>query len=345
MKLLIYVPLLSPRIKYIFSFIFNDILKTEIGFTVNTEEFLQSPLPKFSYTEQQIGDELFFKSSSLLFEHKIITQQIKTVHFGETQVPFHVTKSTLPFDIFAASFYFLSRYEEYIPIGNVKKIPYLHTNSLQYRLDLLSLPIIDGWALILKNILLKHFPTLTFSNKNFSFRPVYVLDTNRLPLQKNIISKTIFYIKTFIDNRLNSTNIKIAEIKQIIADMQLHGFISKPAIFIPDKYHQHHFSPEIVLPKSYIKLTKNKAKNDYSSYYEDFPGFRAGTCTPFYWYDLQLEKSTQLLLHPIATTDTALLSNKSTEALLSQINELISHVKLVNGDFYFLSLYNDIRPK
>lgn len=345
MKLLIYVPLLSPRIKYIFSFIFNDILKTEIDFTVSTEEFLQSPLPKFSYTEQPIRDELFFKSSNLLFEHKIITQQIKTVHFGETQAPFPVSGSTLPFDIFAASFYFLSRYEEYLLLGNSKQAPFLYKNSLQYKLNLLKLPVIDGWVLILKNILLKRFPTLTFSNKNFSFRPIYISDPYIKPSQKNAVSSTINYIKKVIDNKLNSTDAKIAELKHMIIDMERYASIQHPAIFIPDKHHQHHFSLEITLPKTYIKLTKNTTKNDYSIFYDNFPGFRAGTCTPFYWYDLQLEKNTQLLLHPVATTDIALLSNKTNEALLFQINELISNVKLVNGDFYFLSLCNDIRPK
>ncbi|WP_316816475.1 DUF7033 domain-containing protein [Pedobacter nyackensis] len=345
MKLLIYVPFLSPRIKYIFNFIFNDILKTEIVFTVNAEEFKQSPLPKFSYAEQAIQNELFFKSSNLLFERKIIAQKINTVHFGEMRTPFPVTKSTLPFDIFAASFYFLSRYEEYVPTGNSKEVSYLYKNSLQYKLNLLNQPIIDAWALILKNILLKHFPTLKFGDKEFSFRPIYILPPSINPPSKNIISSTILYIKTLIDNKLSSKNIKITEIKQIVADMKRHGFIRSPAISIPDKHHQHHFSGEITLPKSYIRLTKNKTKNDYSIHYGNCPGFRAGTCTPFYWYDLQLEKTTQLLLHPVVTTDTALLSNKTTGALLFQINELISNVKLVNGDFYFLSLCNDIRPK
>lgn len=343
MKLLVYVPQLSPRIKYIFSFIFNDILKTEIGFTQNQKEFTQSNLPKLSYAMQSIGDELFFKSTNLLLEHKITEQQITTTTFGELKVPFPVQKSTLPFDVFAASFYFLSRYEEYLPVSDQKHKHYPVESSLQYQLDILKLPIIDGWALILKNILAKHFPSLSFGHKHFSFDPIYV-DHPPPKKEHNIISNTITYIRTFIDQRRSKKKERLADISRVIADMQLYGFIQNPRFFIPQK-NEHHFVPNVHIPKSYVKLIKHKVRNDYSMYYQNQPGFRAGTCTPFYWYDLQLDKNTQLLLHPIAATDITLLNNKTTEDLLLQINELIDSVKLVNGNFYFLSSCNDIRPQ
>lgn len=345
MNLLIYVPLLSPRIKYIFSFIFSDILKTEVEFTVNVEEFSQSALPKFSYAERPIDNELFFKSTKLLFEHKIITRHIKTTNFGETKVPFPVNDSILPFDIFAASFYFLSRYEEYIHLENQKNEPYLAENSLQYKLKLLKTPIIDNWALILKNILLKQFPDLIFGDRHFHFQPVYV----NLPKKKSnhsaIVSRTINYIRTFIDHKLYAKGDKIAGIKQFISDMQHSGSIKDSNFIIPDQHNEHRLISRLHIPKSYIKLGKQMVKNDYSMYYPGYPGFRAGTCSPFSWYDLQMEKKTQLLLHPAVMADTDLLENKTATALFLQLSELISNVKLVNGDFYFLSLYNDIRPQ
>ncbi len=347
MKLLIYVPLISPRIRYIFSFIFNDILKTEIDFTINKEEFIQSALPKFSYAQEPIGNELFFKCKHLLFEHKITVQHIKKTDFGEIKVPFSVSKGVLPFDLFAASFYFLSRYEEYIHLEKLKTEEqnieiYPYKDSLQYRLKLLKTPIIDTWALILKNILLKHFPDLTFHKKYFSFKQVSILYPSKKKKIRLIINM-ITHIKAFIDNKLYAKGDKIEAINKIIAD---HSNLSQtPALHISAKDNDHHFISELHIPKSYIKLTKNTVKRDYSMYYPDFSGFRSGTCTPFYWYDLQLEKKTQLLLLPVVTSDINLLKNKTTKALLLQMNELVSSVKLVNGNLYFLSLSNDIRPE
>lgn len=344
MKLLVYVPQLSPRIKYIFSFIFNNILKTEIGFTQDQEEFTQSDLPKLSYAPKPIGEELFFKSTTLLLEHKIIEHQIKTTRFGGLKVPFPVEKSILPFDVFAASFYFLSRYEEYLPISDQKSKRYPVEASLQYQLDILKLPIIDGWALILKNILAKQFPSLTFESKHFSFNPIYATLPPAKTKKNSIISGTIAYIRTFIDKTLSKRKERLADISRVIADMQQYGFVQNPGFSIPQK-NEHHFNQNIHIPKSYVKLIKHKVQNDYSMCYYNHPGFRAGTCTPFYWYDLQLDKNTQLLLHPVAATDIALLNNKTREDLLLQINELIDSVKLVNGNFYFLSSCNDIRPQ
>ena len=341
MKLLVYVPLLTPRIKYIFNFIFNDILKAELEFTVNIQEFIQSGLPKFCYAAQPISGELFFKSTNLLLEHKITTQQIRTTSFGDMKAPFAVEKSTLPFDVFAASFYFLSRYEEYLP-DRQKSKPYPAEQSLQYKLGLLSLPVIDGWALLLKNILLKQFPSLSFSPRAFSFNPVYSLSTLKTKDNPNLISTTVSYFKSLIHKITSNNQEKLTGIHQLIAQMQQDGFLQNGQVFIPSPNGGHHLDTAMELPSSYIKLAKNSPGEDYSMHYSHHPGFRAGTCTPFQWYDLQLEKVTRLKLNPVAATDEALLSNKNVDALLLQLNELLDSVKLVNGHFYFLSLCNDI---
>ncbi|SMC74093.1 DUF7033 domain-containing protein [Pedobacter africanus] len=339
MKLLIYVPLLTPRIKYIFNFIFHDILKTEVGFSVSIEEFVQSTLPKFCYAPQPIGGELFFKSAQLLLEHKITAQQIRTTRFGDHKVPFAVEKSTLPFDVFAASFYFLSRYEEYLPPAQDNNL-YAPLQSLQYHAGLLKLPVIDGWALLLKNILLKHFPELSFGSREFSFNPVYALPAKTKALSP--IARMAGYFRSMIRRVTTNDQEKLACVHQLIVQMQQEGSIKTAQVFISPANSAAHFDAQLLLPKSYIRLIKNNTGNDYSMYYSNQPGFRAGTCSPFLWYDLQLEQTTRLIIHPVAATDLALLNNKTTEALLLQLNELLDSVKLVNGHFYFLSLYNDI---
>jgi len=72
MKLLVYVPLLTPRIKYIFYVIFNVILQTQAGFSSNIAEFKASTLPKITYPQQPAANELFFKNVEFLLPIRLV---------------------------------------------------------------------------------------------------------------------------------------------------------------------------------------------------------------------------------------------------------------------------------
>lgn len=138
---------------------------------------------------------------------------------------------------------------------------------------------------------------------------------------------------------------QIRGIHSLIVEMNKNGVSSRPEFLLTDiagipapKRHSN-WEEKLKIPKSYLRLTTKNIDQDYSMYYPDTPGFRAGTCSPFYWYDLQIEKQSQLKIYPIALTDSGLRSGKTSKDLLLQLNELMAHVKLVNGSFY--SLWQD----
>lgn len=64
-------------------------------------------------------------------------------------------------------------------------------------------------------------------------------------------------------------------------------------------------------------------------------GFRAGTCTPFFWYDLPLEKQSHLKIHPFAVMDVTLRQylKLTTQQADDLIAKLLTDVKMVNGTF------------
>ena len=66
------------------------------------------------------------------------------------------------------------------------------------------------------------------------------------------------------------------------------------------------------MPDTFRALLANGFTEDHSIGFSDRIGFRAGTCTPFPWYDLDLEEETSLMLHPFAAMDSA-LANSTTE--------------------------------
>jgi hypothetical protein len=59
----------------------------------------------------------------------------------------------------------------------------------------------------------------------------------------------------------------------------------------------------LTLPHTYRELIQAGIKNDYSMGYGSINGFRASITTSFYWYDLEKEEQTSLLLHPFCFMD------------------------------------------
>lgn len=337
MRLLVYVPLLTPRIKYIFNFIFKDVLKAELEFSQDLAGFMSADVPKFCYAGQAIGGALFFKSVPLLTSQGISRQEIRVTTFGDTKVPFATTGGVLPFDVFAASFYLLSRYEEYLPYVPEKNGGYPARLSLQYRLGTLQTPLIDEWAMFLKNILLKHFPQLRFGKKHFSFKPAYSFHHNASH-KDGKISKALEKVKTLIGLRRleKGQEQQLEAVNQLITEMNRNGLVGNPEFLFPDNMKSTNIEETLTIPKSYLRLAMKNIYQDYNMYYADTPGFRAGTCSPFFWYDLQIEQQTKLKVYPIAFTDHILRFKKKTDDLLVQLKEVMDHVKLVDGSFYSL---------
>ncbi len=96
--------------------VFTKILGIEIGFTTKVEDFIKHTDEKITYTKQPLQNEFFVRSNELLFEQGISDIQIHISEWEGTPCFFPTgDRSIIPFDIFAASFYLLSRYEEYLP--------------------------------------------------------------------------------------------------------------------------------------------------------------------------------------------------------------------------------------
>ena len=64
-------------------------------------------------------------------------------------------------------------------------------------------------------------------------------------------------------------------------------------------------------------------------------GFRAGICTPFYFYDLKKEKATSLRIHPFQVMDVTLKDymGLTPEESKEAIKKLMLEVKKVGGTF------------
>jgi hypothetical protein len=103
------------------------------------------------------------------------------------------------------------------------------------------------------------------------------------------------------------------------------------------KSRQHYL--RLNFPETYQNLVDLEIFEDYTMGYAQHFGFRASTCTPFYFYDIEYEIQTPLKLIPFAVMDVTLkdylkYSNKKSFATIMQ---LADQVKKVNGTFITLN--------
>ncbi|HET8810209.1 MAG TPA: carbohydrate esterase [Flavobacteriaceae bacterium] len=203
--LLIFTKKQTPRITYVFKQLCGNILGLETKFTSKIEEFIAHEGPKLSYGKQKMGNELFIQQTDLLFEQGFSDVEINFGKWDEVPCFFRVSeKSDLPFDIFAASFYLLSRYEEYLPYVKDKFGRFPAEESLIQKEGFLHLPLVDIWTLKFKKIVQARFPETKFLKKNFKTNTVIGVSQAYLYQKKGIVRTVGASMRDFLGFRLKS---------------------------------------------------------------------------------------------------------------------------------------------
>lgn len=175
--ILIYSNRLNPRIQYIFRLIFTTILHNEVSFTTKSNKFLKSGVPAINYSYEKFGDEIYIKPHRLLHCKALIQPDIQPVwHEGEKYFFESSSDSVFPFDPFAASFYLVSRYEEYLDYQKDKYNRYPARESILEKYGLLKKPVVNIWAGMIAAKMKERFPELEFPEPTFTFLPTIDID-------------------------------------------------------------------------------------------------------------------------------------------------------------------------
>tara|TARA_R110002049_G_scaffold1355_2_gene10414 strand:+ start:15027 stop:16259 length:1233 start_codon:yes stop_codon:yes gene_type:complete len=378
------------------------VLGIKVKFTTKIEEFIAHDSLKMSYTKQQLGNEFFIKSHDILFEQGLDDIEIQIQDWGHTKCFFYTgEKSAIPFDIFAASFYMLSRYEEYLPHVKDEFGRFTASESLAYKYGFLYQPVVDIWAYKFKHALQKQFSEFKFPNKAYRIKPIidvpsaynYKLkgimrtlggtmkdflkfrfrslykrftvilgfkhdpyDTFKYIInrQKNTKFKFLFFFLigdySTYDKAINPNKKKFVALIKHVADycdvglktsffaidnasvlkkekIKIEAIINKPLIATRQSFSR------LNLPDSYRHLIELEIKEDYTMGYVNHMGFRAGSCTPFLFYDLDFEIQTPLKIYSYHMMDYALLNKQSLLDKKKALNEIIYQIKQVDGEF------------
>lgn len=89
------------------------------------------------------------------------------------------------------------------------------------------------------------------------------------------------------------------------------------------------------LPDTYREMEKNGIDEEHSMGTHEQLGFRAGTCTPFPWFDVLEDRATELIVHPFAVMDNTLRHKLllTPDQAVAAAAVLIEQVKAVEGTF------------
>ncbi len=400
--LLVYTHKITPRLRYIFKHISLRILGVPVSFTTTVEEFIAHESLKMSYTKKPLGNEFFIRSNELLFEQGLSDLDLHVYNWKHTKCFFPTNeKSNLPYDIFAASFFLLSRYEEYLPHVKDEYGRFVGTESLAYKNNFLHQPVVDIWAYFFRDALIRVFEDYIFPERNYKIQPIIdvpmayyyrqkgllrtfggtIKDLYRLRLRhfykrylvlaglrrdpydtfKWIINKQkqtpnkfiVFFLigeySTYDKNNNINKKAFVTLIKSVsdycrvglkVSYFGLESFeiVKKEKQLLESIVNyqllatRNSFS-KLNLPTSYRNLIELEVKQDFTMGYINLLGFRAGTCTPFQFYDLDFEIQTPLQINTFHLFDSALLKKASLLDKTEEMERLMTEVKKVNGTF------------
>ncbi|HWK06431.1 MAG TPA: hypothetical protein VNS58_22510 [Puia sp.] len=174
--MLLYSSHITARLRYIVGFISKELFDEPIVLTTDKEEYARYTRARLNYSEEPFReDDFFIRSTPLLFETGLAPRKIECFELNYHKA-FFETEGDFPFDIFAASFYLLSRYEEYLPHEKDEYGRYAHSGSLACREGFLDIPLVNIWLQEFKMALSRKYPALAFRYPSFKFIPTYDID-------------------------------------------------------------------------------------------------------------------------------------------------------------------------
>ena len=156
----------SPRLKYIADLILKEILG--LSWEIITDRRKLGKFPVINYSREEVTGSCKISPSGLLFETGLRDQEIEISYWNGLPAFFQTTSdSDIPFDIFAASFYLVTRYEEYLDFEPDEFGRFRASDSIATKHGFLNIPVVDLWTKELAKALLRRYHTMAFKRNNY----------------------------------------------------------------------------------------------------------------------------------------------------------------------------------
>jgi hypothetical protein len=191
--LLIHVPKLTNRLGYTLNVIFTHVLHAEYSITTDEQYFLQYGDAKMNYGHRRLGDGLFIKNCRLLFETTIEDQDLRP--FCKEQqwrlFPMYGRDLDFDFDPLAATFFMVTRYEEYLPHRADEHGRFLSSESVAVREGFLLQPVVDQWAALIAAKIAERYPDYQLPGRSYRFVQTVDIDAAWSYLHKGVFRTVV----------------------------------------------------------------------------------------------------------------------------------------------------------
>jgi len=155
----------------------TDGLGLQTRVTSNIEEFNSLHEPKINYSSENLPNCLQVEPHSILFDHGIRDYHLQvTYHHQFRKIFFRNQTEPVPFDIFGAAFWLITRYEEYLPFKPDEHNRFQYKTSLAYQYDFIQYPLVNAWLHELKWILQTMFPALKTRDRVYNYLSTIDID-------------------------------------------------------------------------------------------------------------------------------------------------------------------------
>lgn len=207
MKLLIYTPRITHRIHYTFSLFFEHLGILDYEITSDSEIFDLENLAVLNYSNKDYGKGIHFPPSSLLTESGIIDRELDLVTDGDLLGVFPTPKNEyIAFDIFASSFYFTTRYEEYLPHLRDQYDRFDAKYSFAYKNGFLRKPMVNFYAKFLFSLLESTYPDLKIKRHKYQYLNTIDIDNAWAYRQKGFVRTTASTLKDILTFNYKNLN-------------------------------------------------------------------------------------------------------------------------------------------
>jgi hypothetical protein len=200
----------SPRLRYIAGIILGDILG--LTWELITDKRKLGKHPVINYSAEKIQGSFKILPEPILFESGLSQKDVRVSLWNDLPVFFPISDCDFPFDIFAASFFLVSRYEEYLEFEPDKFGRFPASTSVACKNGFLQRPVIDLWSRELAKAFLKRFPNLVFRRSEYN--ALLTIDTDQPFAYRG---KSIIRSLGGLLHDKNSSPVSLAERYRIIA--------------------------------------------------------------------------------------------------------------------------------
>ena len=209
-SVILYTEKITSRLRYTANLILKDYLGLNLRFTSDKIEFVNFSGVKILYSDKSDNaDVCFVCKSNLLIETGIKSQNIAIGSWNGVLTLFNssasATDQTIPFDIFSAVFYLVSRYEEYLPHIKDKFGRFEAESSIAFTHGFLDTPVVNYWIMYFSEAIKSKFPEVRFKPVDYEFISTIDIDNAFAFKNKGAMRTLGGYLRGFLN--LNWKNI------------------------------------------------------------------------------------------------------------------------------------------